>query len=92
MAEFNVVPNFLAFMVGFVINDETWTHFNVPDAKEQSKQWIATGNLSALVMAAVLACNRFNGEVSTFQIYFVTLNESIVEIQYNRFLNSIINR
>lgn len=42
----------------FITVDETWIHHHTPETKEQSKQWIASGELAPKKAKAVLSANK----------------------------------
>lgn len=46
------------FMRRFITVDETWIHHYTPETKEQSKQWIASGEPAPKKAKAVLSANK----------------------------------
>lgn len=46
------------FMRRFITVDETWIHHHTPETKEQSKQWIASGEPAPKKAKAVLSANK----------------------------------
>ncbi|KAM8701362.1 hypothetical protein ACLKA7_001834, partial [Drosophila subpalustris] len=46
------------FLRRFVTVDETWIHHHTPESKEQSKQWISTGETAPKKAKIGLSANK----------------------------------
>ncbi|KAM8702032.1 hypothetical protein ACLKA7_007672 [Drosophila subpalustris] len=51
------------FLRRFVTVDETWIHHHTPESKEQSKQWISTGETALKKAKIGLSANKFDSEL-----------------------------
>ncbi|KAM8703543.1 hypothetical protein ACLKA7_008205 [Drosophila subpalustris] len=48
------------FLRRFVTVDEIWIHHHIPESKEQSKQWISTGETAPKKAKIGLSANKFS--------------------------------